>query len=73
MLQQPSVEEFPTALGGSVSGVLCCSGHRQSSRYLIRATSTRELVVMVTACGTGLVTESSTIILVPARKGAGRE
>lgn len=30
----------------------------------------RELVVMMAACGTGLVTESSTIILVPGRKGA---
>lgn len=27
----------------------------------------------MTACGTGLVTESSTIILVPERKGAGKE
>lgn len=30
----------------------------------------RELVVMMAACGTGLVTESSTIILVPGKKGA---
>lgn len=34
---------------------------------------TRELVVTTTACGTGLVTESSTIILVPERKGRRKE
>lgn len=34
---------------------------------------TRELVVTMTACGTGLVTESSTIILVPERKGRRKE